>query len=356
MKRMTIRAEERDGCHFIVAEGPSPHDIARELHRRLVSGINGKIDMAAAQVLVALGWTPPPGHPVLERQTVLAPSPQLTRPALRYHGGKWRLAPWIISHFPPHRVYVEPFGGAGSVLLRKPRAYSEVYNDRWRRVVDLFSVLRDPAMAAELRRRLELTPFARDEFEASDEEAHEEQGDIIERARMTVVRSFMGHGSESTRADSSTGFRSNSNRSHTTPAHDWSSWPAVVPAFVERMRGVVIENQDAAVVMRRHDGPETLHYCDPPYPHSTRTLRHGYAFEMTDAEHEALAEAIANLSGMVIVSGYRCDLYDSLYAGWRRVETEALADGARKRTEVLWINAAAAAALDRHALPLFSGN
>lgn len=75
----------------------------------------------------------------------------MSRPALRYHGGKWRLAPWIIRHLPPHRVYVEPFGGAASVLLRKPRAYSEVYNDQWGRVVDVFSVLRNPEQAAELR-------------------------------------------------------------------------------------------------------------------------------------------------------------------------------------------------------------
>lgn len=285
---------------------------------------------------------------------MLDAAPKMTRPALRYHGGKWRLAPWVISNFPPHRVYVEPFGGAASILLRKDRAYSEVYNDRWSRVVDVFSVLRDPSQAAELRRRLELTPFARAEFEAADEDAHEAETDVIERARMTIIRSFMGHGSESTRADSSTGFRSNSNRSHTTPAHDWANWPAVVPAFVERLRGVVIENQDAALVMQRHDGPDTLHYCDPPYPHSTRTLRHGYAFEMTDDEHRVLAAVVSGLRGMVLVSGYDCELYRDLYADWRRVETTTLADGARPRTEVIWMNKAATTALDAARLPLFA--
>ena len=90
-----------------------------------------------------------------------------TRPVLRYMGGKWRLAPWILRHLPPHRTYVEPFGGAASVLLRKPRAYAEIYNDLDGEIVSLFRVLRDPEAAAELVRRIALTPFAREEFDGN---------------------------------------------------------------------------------------------------------------------------------------------------------------------------------------------
>jgi DNA adenine methylase len=114
-----------------------------------------------------------------------------TRPVMRWHGGKWRLAPWVISHFPPHRVYVEPFGGAASVLIRKTRCYAEVYNDLDDRLVRLFQILRDTAKAAELLRLIRLTPFARAEFDITREFTCDE----IEDARRFIARSFMGFGS-----------------------------------------------------------------------------------------------------------------------------------------------------------------
>jgi hypothetical protein len=43
--------------------------------------------------------------------------PEIARPALRYHGSKWRIAPWIIQHFPAHECYCEAFGGGAAVLL-----------------------------------------------------------------------------------------------------------------------------------------------------------------------------------------------------------------------------------------------
>jgi len=289
------------------------------------------------------------------------------RPVMRYHGGKWVLAPFIVAHLPLHRTYTEAFGGAASVLIRKPRSHAEVYNDLDREVVNLFEVLQSPVMAARLRRRLELTPYSRVVFVR----AYEPSRDPVEQAVRTVVKSFMGFGSTSVTMESAksagagfksrdrygtattpTGFRAVSHSSGTTAATDWSNYPAHVHALVERLRGVVIENRDAVKVLQQHDTPATLHYVDPPYPHSTRshhviTKRRGkgYRHEMTDAEHRALAEVLRGLEGMVVLSGYPCDLYDrELYPDWSRVERRALADGARERTEVLWLNPAAAAA------------
>ena len=111
---------------------------------------------------------------------------------------------------------------------------------------------------------------------------------------------------------------------------------------IARLRGVVIEQRDAAAVIRQHDSPGTLHYVDPPYPHGTRGTggrQRDYRHEMTDDDHRALAATLHAVEGRVVLSGYPCDLYDrELYADWHRVEKATLADGARKRTEVLWIN------------------
>lgn len=73
---------------------------------------------------------------------------------------------------------------------------------------------------------------------------------------------------------------------------------------------------------------------------------------MTLADHERMLSFVLTLNGMVIVSGYPDPLYDDLLSEWDRREIKALADGARPRIEVLWINPLA---LARHAetLPMF---
>jgi len=278
------------------------------------------------------------------------------RPALRWHGGKWRLAPWILGHFPKHRVYVEPFGGGASVLLRKPRSHGEIYNDLDECVVNLFSVIRDPASAARLVELLRLTPFARREFER----AYEVSDDPVEEARRLLVRSYMGFGSDAPNRNLRTGFRSNSNRSNTLPAHDWANYPDSLRAISERFRAVVVECRDGTEIMAQHDSPATLHYVDPPYMPATRSPKarrgkeryHAYAHEMTVEDHVRLLDALRGLDGMVILSGYPSATYDAALAGWARREKVALADGAQPRIECLWLNPACVEALGHG--PLFA--
>lgn len=253
-----------------------------------------------------------------------------TRPILRWHGGKWKLAPWIIDHLPAHRTYVEPFGGAASVLLRKPRSYAEVYNDLDGEVVNLFRMARD--RGDDLVRALELTPFAREEFALSYTAAE----DPLEQARRTVIRSYQGFGSNGHQRV--TGFRACTTRTGTTPANDFRHFPDALRLIIERLKGVVIEHRDAAQVMIAHDGPETVHYIDPPYVTGTRDKGRDYRFEMKDQDHQRLAELLHNLQGAVVLSGYESPLYSDLYAGWRKVFRSTHADGARERLEVLWLS------------------
>lgn len=282
-----------------------------------------------------------------------------TRPVLCYHGAKWRIAPWVIAHLPQHAAYIEPYGGSAGVLMRKPAARTEVYNDLDGDIVNVFRVLRDREQAAELARQLELTPYAREEFEA----AYEIADDPIERARRTIIRAFMGFGFASAtrgmteilsrgrahrtcrdgfRSRGRAGFCSVANERR-MPAREWTSYPAQIPAFVERLAEVEIENRPALDVIRQQDTQDALFYVDPPYPMQARDAGRDYAYEMTDDEHRELAAVLHHVRGMVVLSGYHCELYNELFADWGYIERIALAEGARRRTEVLWFNPAAAA-------------
>lgn len=268
---------------------------------------------------------------------------RMPRPVLRYHGGKYRIASWIVRHFPAHRIYVEPFAGAASVLLQKPRSPGEVINDLDSDVVNVFRVLRSPVQAEILRGQCRLTPFSREEFE----KAYERSADPIEQARRTIVKSFFGHGTSSQRKNR-TGFRARAYRRNQSGSNDWRTWPEAVAAFVERLRGVVIENRDAFRVIEQQDGADTLFYVDPPYPFYTRPTIRGegdvgraYAHELTDEDHVRLSELLREVVGAVVLSARPCDLYDTLYAGWHFTERSVLCDSGQRSVERLWFNARA---------------
>ncbi|WP_287918146.1 DNA adenine methylase [Comamonas sp.] len=271
----------------------------------------------------------------------------IQHPALRYHGAKFRLAPWLINQFPTHRCYVEPFGGAAGVLLQKPRAYAEVYNDLDGEIVNFFRVLRDPVQSKDLLAQLELTPYARAEFNLS----YEATDDPVEGARRTAIRACMGFGSARA-TKGHTGFRCDTARAYSTAQHLWARYPASLQPVIERLQGVLIENKPALDVIRQHDADDTLHLVDPPYLHETRVLQGAgskgyYRHEMNDQDHLELLATLRDAKGMVILCGYPSELYDDNLPGWTTACRSARISAGRGtglRTEQIWINPAAAKA------------
>ncbi|MBJ8421871.1 DNA adenine methylase [Acinetobacter bereziniae] len=268
---------------------------------------------------------------------------ELAHPLIRYHGGKYRLAHWIIAQMPNHTCYTEVFGGAAGVLLQKPRAYAEVYNDLDGDIVNLFKVLRDAELRNELIEQLVLTPYAREEFMNAWSVATTE----VEKARRTIIRAQMGFGSAGA-TKGITGFRIDTKRQYGTAQSLWVDYPEHLSFIGQRLSGVLIENRPAVQVLKDHDAISTLHYVDPPYVHDTRYsgAKSGriYRHEMDDKDHLDLLNNLLELEGMVMLSGYPSNLYDDTLNGWKRVDTKARISSGRgtdTRTECLWINPAA---------------
>lgn len=244
---------------------------------------------------------------------------------------------------PNHNCYTETFGGAAGVLLQKPRAYAEVYNDLDGDIVNLFKVLRSSSSREKLIEQLILTPYSREEFENSWEVAE----DSVERARRTIIRAQMGFGSAGA-TKVITGFRIDTKRQYGTAQSLWTAYPEHLSQIGQRLSGVLIENRPAIQVLKDHDAPTTLHYVDPPYVHDTRyegaKTGRVYRHEMDDKGHLDLLNTLLELEGMVILSGYPSELYDDTLKGWQRIETKARISSGRGtdlRTECLWLNPAA---------------
>lgn len=251
---------------------------------------------------------------------------------LHYPGSKWSLAKWIISFFPEHETYLEPFFGSGAVLFSKDRSRLETVNDIDGEIVNLFKIIRE--RPDELARQTALTPHSRQEYYESYLEAEDE----MERARRLLVRLWQGRGGKTAHR---TGWRSMIERNGPLPGKEWLSFPDKISVVAERLKGVQIESQPAELLIERYNRPNVLIYADPPYLLGTRTTT-SYKHEMTDADHEILLDRLNAHTGPVILSGYENDLYNDLLTSWRKEVVKAKAEGGASRKEVLWINPVAA--------------
>jgi DNA adenine methylase len=265
------------------------------------------------------------------------------------------LAPKIVALMSRHLHYVEPFAGGLAVLLaRDPtdqqlwvaesparlRGVSEVVNDLNGRLTNFWRVLQRPETFERFYRIVQAIPFS--EAEWQDAAGRLNHDDPVEAAVAFFVRCRQSLAGRMDAFSGITRTRTRGNRNAEVNA--W--WRVVegLPAVARRLEDVLVLNRPALDVIRREDGPGTLFYCDPPYLHETRSAREVYGdFEMSEADHRELLDALRQCQGKVMLSGYPSPLYDSALAGWTRhtfdLPNNAAGGKAKGReTECLWCN------------------
>jgi len=272
------------------------------------------------------------------------------RPPIPYFGGKQLMAGKLVPLFPPHKTYVEVFGGAASLLFAKEPSSVEVYNDLDSDLVNLMQVLRDrDGMFPDFYNRACLSPYSRDEWLFCRDHLNDDP-DPVERARRFFVLarfSFSGLVGGSFGIDVT-----GSKRGMVQKASAYQGVLGILPKLSERLLSVLIENRDFRNLIRIYDRQDTFFYIDPPYLPATRKSG-AYKHEMTEEDHCELVEILKDVKGKVLLSGYPNELYDSL--GWNRREWSTVCNAAgrtrasglqgkgavidkQKRTECVWAN------------------
>lgn len=260
-------------------------------------------------------------------------------PPLKWHGGKWYLAPKIVGLMPPHTHYVEAYAGGLSVLLAKdPEGFSEVANDLNGDLSNFWRVLQQEESFCRFRRTLEAVPFS--ELEWRDTEPGGGTDPVKWAVRFFVHCRQSLAGRMNCFAPLS---RTRTRRGMNEQASAWLNAVEGLPTVHARLRRVAILNRDALDVIRQQDGPGTLFYLDPPYLGETRAVDDVYAHEMSTEQHGELLETVCECKGLVMLSGYPSEVYDRWLRQWTRHEftlPNQAAGGKRKRrmTEVLWCN------------------
>lgn len=264
---------------------------------------------------------------------------------------------WTLARIPSQAErYVEPFGGAGVVMLNRPPAQIEVYNDLNGDLVNLYKILRDPAAHLKLRHMVDATLYSQETFGEALESLREST-DPLTRAWAMMVAYNQGFGGRA----KSMGDWGRSYKVYRKTNSQTSKWDAKLGGFPEwhrRVRKWIVTRADGLEVIQYWDSPGTVFYLDPPYVTSTRK---GvcYEHEMDDEQHRALVRVLLKVQGCVTLAGYPHELYQPLAeAGWITDERRTIAHAAGRtknsqlqggpimdkvaRTEVVWLNPKAA--------------
>ena len=258
---------------------------------------------------------------------------------------------FILPLLPPLPNFIQPFGGAGTMLIKRPRMKGrEIYGDLSSGMVSLLTELRDDPEL--MIWKLRFTPFSRRVFEESKER--------MANGTATGMDAYVVHTqSWFAKSDGEWGVakhtkavkaHANVNREGIAPTGPLPMDETPLYHSAMRLQGVEIRCVNALDLIREwKDEPSTLIHIDPPYLPETRRSENDYQHEMSHEQHAELLALVSDSAAYIAISGYPSDLYNCELSDWFKASksvtipsgvggNHASVDGRGQRREVLWMN------------------
>lgn len=257
-------------------------------------------------------------------------------------GGKYSLTKTLLNLMPPHKVYIEPFFGAGHFFFAKPKVDKEIINDIDNDIYTFFKVLQDPDKAQQLIDFLSLTPYSRKVFNEAKSTDPNSLPDVYQAIRYFILNNQSFASKEDTFGISVT---------KNLPQAFYNKITLLHPV-ISRLKNTYIENDDAIHLLNHyiplalsHNLP-TLIFLDPPYQKETCSKSKFYTHESTPELHQNLLQTILTYSNypnlFFIITHYQSDLYESTLKDFRKIVTtktiSTLIHTSKKATEIIYTN------------------
>lgn len=165
-------------------------------------------------------------------------------------GNKRKLAVEIQKYFPPHKVYIEPFFGAGGMFFNKPRAAYNIVNDLDSDVFNLFQVV--STRLEELREAVDRMPVHADLLRHW--KVNQEADPLMKALRFIFLSNFTYLGKPNNLAYGTVNYR--------------RTFQSRLDATFEALLDVQFTNHDFRELFRLIPAramEQAFVYCDPPY-------------------------------------------------------------------------------------------
>lgn len=166
-------------------------------------------------------------------------------------GGKKRMAPRLVKFLPEHKVYTEVFAGSAAVFFQKEPAEKSILNDRDTEIAFAYRAIRDLTDA-------ELNDLKKRNW-VSDKEHNKKVKAMKPKTKMDRLYKFLYLAATSFGGMRGSGFDGNSQGNNLQCIKR-------LEKFAPKLEGVKVYCGDYEKPLIENDGPNTVHFLDPPYP------------------------------------------------------------------------------------------